>query len=76
MSDIEIDAPGVSEKTRLMLNKIVDVVSDGSDGDAILGVTSLTLAVHFFCLASGYEHASFVKNLLHLRDREEAPDVK
>ena len=60
----------VSAKTRAMLNQIVDLVVEGSEGDAVLGATSLCLAVHFFCEASGYEHDSFVKNLLHLRDRE------
>jgi len=67
-----IDDQGI-EKTRSMLMKIVDVVNEGSDGDVALGASALSLAVHFFCLASGYEHVAFIKNLNHLKDRDNEP---
>jgi hypothetical protein len=60
----------ISDKTREMLNQIVDLVVEGCAGDAVVGATSLCLAVHFFCEATGYEHESFIKNLKHLRDRD------
>lgn len=61
----------ITDKSRKMLNDIVDLVVEGSEGDAVLGATSLCLAVHFFCEASGYEHDSFVKNLMHLKNRKD-----
>lgn len=60
----------VSDKTRKALLGIVDAVSDASGGDAAIGASALCMAVHFFCLSTGWKHESFCTQLMGLKDRE------
>jgi hypothetical protein len=58
----------VSNEVRAVLKDIVDATS--KTDDHAIAISALSLAVHFFCEATGYEHESFIKNLNHLKERQ------